>query len=114
MLGDAIKGTNSLKDDVLADYIRKTTFKTIHGDIKFGKGGEWEKGRMLQVQYHGIKQGDGIDVFRGMSYQTVLTPRRPQDRRRDLPLREGEVATCCLSPLSKWGGARRRPCHGHL
>jgi branched-chain amino acid transport system substrate-binding protein len=74
VLGDAIKGTNSLKDDVLADYIRKTTFKTIHGDIKFGKGGEWEKGRMLQVQYHGIKQGDGIEVFRGMSYQTVLTP----------------------------------------
>src|SRR6266496_4895494 len=59
VLGEAIKGANSLKDEVLADYIRKTTFKTIHGDIKFGKGGEWEKGRMLQVQYHGIKQGDG-------------------------------------------------------
>jgi branched-chain amino acid transport system substrate-binding protein len=74
LLGDAIKGTNSLKDDVLADYIRKTTFNTIHGPVKFGPGGEWEKGRMLQVQYHGIKQGDGLDVFRGMSHQTVLTP----------------------------------------
>jgi branched-chain amino acid transport system substrate-binding protein len=74
VLGDAVKGTNSLKDDVLADYIRKTTFKTIHGDIKFGANGEWEKGRMLQVQYSGIKQGDGVDVYRGMSYQTVLTP----------------------------------------
>jgi branched-chain amino acid transport system substrate-binding protein len=74
VLGDAIKGANSLKDDVLADYIRKTTFNTIHGPVKFGPHGEWEKGRMLQVQYHGIKQGDGIDVFRGMSYQTVLTP----------------------------------------
>ena len=31
VLGDAVKGANSLKDDVLADYIRKTTFKTIHG-----------------------------------------------------------------------------------
>ena len=29
---------------------------------------------MLQVQYHGIKQGDGVEVFRGMSYQNVLTP----------------------------------------
>ena len=29
---------------------------------------------MLQVQYHGIKQGAGLDVWRGMSYQTVLTP----------------------------------------
>ena len=74
LLGDAVKATNSLNDDVLADYIKKTTFKTIHGDIKFGKGGEWEKGRMLQVQYSGIKQGDGDDVFRGMSYQSVLTP----------------------------------------
>ena len=74
VLGDAVKGANSLKDDVLADYIRKTTFKTIHGSIKFGANGEWAEGRMLQVQYRGIKQGDGIDVYRGMSYQTVLTP----------------------------------------
>ncbi len=29
---------------------------------------------MLQVQYHGIKQGAGLDVWKGMSYQTVLTP----------------------------------------
>ena len=49
MLGDAVKGANSLKDDVLADYIRKTTFKTIHGNIKFGANGEWAEGRMLQV-----------------------------------------------------------------
>ena len=74
LLGDAITGTKSLKDDELADYMRKTTFKTIHGDVKFGQGGEWAESRILQVQYHGIKQGDGVDVFRGMSYQTVLTP----------------------------------------
>jgi branched-chain amino acid transport system substrate-binding protein len=74
VLGDAVRGTKSLDDGKLADYIRKTTFKTIHGPIKFGKNGEWEKGRMIQVQYHGIKQGAGLDVWRGMSYQTVLTP----------------------------------------
>lgn len=74
VLGEAIKGANSLKDDDLAAYIRKTTFNTIHGPVKFGANGEWEKGRMLQVQYRDIKQGDGVDVFRGMSYQTVLTP----------------------------------------
>ena len=74
VLGDAVKATNSLKDDVLADYIRKTTFKTIKGDIKFGANGEWAEGRMLQVQYHGIKQGAGLETWRGMSYQTVLTP----------------------------------------
>ena len=72
--GDAITATKSLKDDVLADHLRKTTFKTILGDVKYGKNGEWEKSGMLQVQYHGIKQGAGLDVWRGMSYQTVLTP----------------------------------------
>jgi branched-chain amino acid transport system substrate-binding protein len=74
VLGDAVKGANSLNDDKIAEYIKKTTFKTIHGDIKFGKGGEWEKGAMLQVQYHSIKQGAGLDVWRGMSYQSVITP----------------------------------------
>ncbi|HWM45831.1 MAG TPA: amino acid ABC transporter substrate-binding protein [Xanthobacteraceae bacterium] len=74
VLGDAIKGTNSINDDKIAEYMKKTTFKTIHGDVKFGKNGEWEKSAMLQVQYHGIKQGAGIETWRGMSYQTVLTP----------------------------------------
>jgi branched-chain amino acid transport system substrate-binding protein len=75
VLGDAVKGAKSLDDKVLADYIRKTTFRTIKGNIKFGKNGEWEKGRMLQVQYNGIKKGDGLETWRGMSYQTVLTPK---------------------------------------
>src|SRR5882724_10564905 len=73
ILGDAVKATKSLDDNKLADYIGKTTFKTIMGDVKFGKGGEWAQGRMLQVQYHGIKSGD-LDQFRGMDTQTVLTP----------------------------------------
>src|SRR5215510_2500925 len=72
--GDAISATKSLDDGALADYIRKTTHKTINGEVKFGAKGEWEKPGMLQVQYHGIKQGDGLDVWRGMSHQTVLTP----------------------------------------
>ena len=74
VLGDAVQATKSLDDNKLADYMRATTFKTIMGDIAFGKGGEWAKGRMLQVQYHGIKQGAGLDTWRGMDYQTVLTP----------------------------------------
>jgi branched-chain amino acid transport system substrate-binding protein len=72
--GDAISATKSLDDGKLADYIRTTTHKTINGEVKFGLKGEWEKPGMLQVQYHGIKQGAGLDVWRGMSYQTVLTP----------------------------------------
>ena len=73
ILGEAVQATKSLDDNKLADYIGKTTFKTIMGDVKFGKGGEWEQGRMLQVQYHDIKSGD-LEQFRGMDTQTVLTP----------------------------------------
>ncbi len=29
---------------------------------------------MLQVQYHSIKPGAGLETWRGMDYQTVLTP----------------------------------------
>ena len=75
VLGDAVKATNGTDDNKLADYIGKTTFKTIMGDIKFGKGGEWAEGRMLQVQYHSIKSTE-LDQFRGMDTQTVLTPKQ--------------------------------------
>ena len=32
------------------------------------------KSGVLQVQYHGITDGANLDTWRGMSYQTVLTP----------------------------------------
>ena len=90
--GDAIKATNSLDDNKLADYIEQDTFKTIHGDIKFGANGEWAKSGMLQVQYHGIKQGAGLEALARHGHQTVLTPRRRQDRHDHLSVREGEVS----------------------
>jgi branched-chain amino acid transport system substrate-binding protein len=74
ILEQAVKGAKTLKDADLAAYIKKNSFKTIHGVIKFGANGEWEKSGMLQVQYHGIKQGAGLETWRGMDYQTVLTP----------------------------------------
>jgi branched-chain amino acid transport system substrate-binding protein len=43
------------------------------GDVKFGKDGEWATSRMLQVQYHDIKN-NSVDSHRGMDTQTVLTP----------------------------------------
>jgi branched-chain amino acid transport system substrate-binding protein len=73
VLADAVKATKSLNDDKIADYLRNNTIKTIMGDIKFGPKGEWAQSRMLQVQYHGIK-GNGLDQFKGMETQTVLTP----------------------------------------
>jgi branched-chain amino acid transport system substrate-binding protein len=74
LIGQAIEGAKSVNDDKLADYLRSHEFKTIMGDIKFGPGGEWTKSGMLQVQYHGITDAANLETWRGMSYQTVLTP----------------------------------------
>ena len=73
VLGDAITATKSLKDDVLADYIRKTTFHTVVGDVKFGAKGEWAQERMLLVQFQNIKN-NSIDSFRDLSTEVIIDP----------------------------------------
>jgi len=74
LIGQAIEGAKSINDDKLAEYFRSHEFKTIMGDIRFGKNGEWTKSGMLQVQYHGITDAANLETWRGMSYQNVLTP----------------------------------------
>jgi branched-chain amino acid transport system substrate-binding protein len=74
VLGEAVEGAKSLNDDKIADYLRSHEFKTIMADVKFGKNGEWTKSGMLQVQYHDITAAANLDTWRGMGYQTVLTP----------------------------------------
>jgi branched-chain amino acid transport system substrate-binding protein len=74
VLGEAIEGAKSINDDKLADYLHKNEFKTIMADVRFGKNGEWTKSGMLDVQYHGITEAADLETWRGMGYQTVLTP----------------------------------------
>jgi branched-chain amino acid transport system substrate-binding protein len=81
VLEQAIEGTKSLKDDVLADHIRKTTFKTVVGDVKFGDKGEWAEDRMLLVQFQNIK-GNSIDEFRDLKTEVILDP--PQYKSGDV------------------------------
>ncbi|MEJ0075393.1 MAG: amino acid ABC transporter substrate-binding protein [Alphaproteobacteria bacterium] len=73
VLADGINGSKSINDDKIADWLRANPAKTIMGDIRFGKGGEWATSKMLQVQYHDIKN-NSVDQHRGMDTQTVLTP----------------------------------------
>jgi branched-chain amino acid transport system substrate-binding protein len=75
LLGQAIKGANSLDDEKLAAYFRTATFKTVMGDVKFGEQGEWAESRFIAVQYHGIK-GNELDQFKGMNVQTIVGPPR--------------------------------------
>jgi branched-chain amino acid transport system substrate-binding protein len=72
VLGDAVTGAKSINDDKIAEYLRKNTFHTIMGRWSYGPGGEWTKSGMMQVQYHDIKAGE---TWKGMNYQTVLTPK---------------------------------------
>ena len=73
VLGDAIAATKSLNDDKLADYIRKTTFKTVVGDVKFGKQGEWAVERTMAAQFQNIK-GNTIDDFRDLKTEVIIYP----------------------------------------
>ena len=75
LVADAVTGAKSLDDSKLADYLKSHTFNTIMIDgIKFGKNGEWVEARQLQVQYHDLTDSADLETWRGMSYQTVLTP----------------------------------------
>jgi branched-chain amino acid transport system substrate-binding protein len=74
VLQQAIEATKSLKDDVLADYIRKSTFHTVLGDVKFGEGGEWAQSRVLQVQFQNVK-GNSVDQFKDVKTQIVVSPK---------------------------------------
>lgn len=73
VLQQAVEATKSLDDQKIADYIRANTFKTVLGDVKFGKGGEWAESRVLQVQFQNIKSND-VAQFKDISSQVVLTP----------------------------------------
>jgi branched-chain amino acid transport system substrate-binding protein len=73
VLQHAVVATKSLDDDKLADYIRKSTFKTLVGDVTFGTQGEWAESRVLQVQFQHIK-GTDLGQFKDLSTQVVITP----------------------------------------
>ena len=69
----AITGTSFLDDAKLAQFTRESSFKTVVGDIKFGKGGGWSEARVLQVQYQNIKKAD-LSEFKDARTQAVVWP----------------------------------------
>jgi len=81
VLGDAIQATKTLDDAKLADYIKKTKFKTVVGDVAFGPDGEWVEERMLAAQFQNVK-GNDIEQFRTLDTYVVLDP--PQYKAGDI------------------------------
>ena len=73
VLEQAIKAIGNLDQGKLANYIRAASFKTIVGDVKFGRDGEWVEPRILFVQYQNVT-GNGIEQFRHSGTQIILFP----------------------------------------
>ena len=71
VVGAAVEGIHGTDQAKMADYLRTHTFHTLVGDIKFGPTGEWVQPRVLEVQFHGIKDHD-LEQFRTLNTQTVL------------------------------------------
>jgi branched-chain amino acid transport system substrate-binding protein len=75
VVGQAIAAAKSINDDKVAAALRRGTFKTVMGPVKYGKNGEWAESKMITVQYHDITDASNLETWRGMSYQNVLTPK---------------------------------------
>jgi branched-chain amino acid transport system substrate-binding protein len=73
VLADAVTATAGLDQDKLAKYIHDTPFHTIVGDVKFADNGEWEKARVLFVQYQGV-DGSGVEQFTQPGKQVIVYP----------------------------------------
>jgi branched-chain amino acid transport system substrate-binding protein len=73
ILGQAITASKGTDDAKLVEVLRKTTFKTIVGDIKFAPNGEWAKSRVFQAQFRGIK-GNGVEQFKDPATLAIITP----------------------------------------
>ncbi len=73
VLAQAVTETKSLDHDKLAAYLHGHSFKTVVGEISFGKDGEWAKARQLTTQFQNVEPGN-LDQFRTGSKQPVLWP----------------------------------------
>jgi len=81
VLEQAVRAVGSLEHGKLADHIRRTTFSTVVGDVRFGPLGEWAEPRVLFVQFRNIS-GSGLDQFKQPGRHVILAPAR---------LRSGEL-----------------------
>jgi len=73
ILEQAVTATKSLDHEVLAKYIHANSFKTVVGELSFGKDGEWSKPRMVLTQFQNIAPNN-TDQFKAGDHQPILWP----------------------------------------
>lgn len=88
VLEQAIKETGSLDDGKLAEYIRDHTFKTVVGDVSFGKDGEWAYSPLVWTQFQGIENNE-LAQFMDTSKEIVLLPKIAQSGTLITPYQAG-------------------------
>jgi branched-chain amino acid transport system substrate-binding protein len=84
VLEQAVKATGTLNDDVLAEYIHKSAFNTIVGEIRFNELGEWATARPIMVQFQNV-QGSGMEQFMAGRRQVIVHPPQYKDGELDYP-----------------------------
>lgn len=88
-LAQAVETNKSLDQKALAKTLHGNTFSTIVGDIRFAPNGEWQKPRVLMVQYRGI-DGNGLDQFRSAEPYVILYPAEFRSGDVIVPYRSGK------------------------
>jgi branched-chain amino acid transport system substrate-binding protein len=73
ILEQAVTATKSLDHEVLAKYIHSHSFKTVVGELSFGKDGEWSKPRMVLTQFQNIEPNN-TEQFKSGAKQPILWP----------------------------------------
>jgi branched-chain amino acid transport system substrate-binding protein len=73
VLAQAIEATKTLDQKALAGYMHKTTFRTIVGDVTFGRNGEWAAPRVIYTQAQGIV-GNDLDQWKQPGKEVILAP----------------------------------------
>jgi branched-chain amino acid transport system substrate-binding protein len=73
VLSQAVTAAGAIDQATIAAQLRKTRFRTVVGDVKFGPDGEWETSRILYVQYQGIR-GNDINQYREPGRAVILYP----------------------------------------
>ena len=70
---EAVRATGGVDDVTLAEYTRTASFDTVVGDVKFGEDGEWERPRVVQVQFQNVTDV-GPEQFKSTNTQVVVAP----------------------------------------
>ncbi len=74
ILGDAVKAVGKIDHAAIVKHIHATEFSTVVGKVKFGKNGEWAKGRTLTVQWQNIKNKNDLQQFTKPGTRKIMAP----------------------------------------